>query len=399
MTDYPAGRDDDPAETPVDVPADGASLRLAGAVHDINQMLAVILGRAELLLQREEAGTIREDIEAMALAAGDAAVILKRLQQGASVRSLTGGDQVVNLRDSVREVSLLIRPKESGRWAKPDEETTGPAWILVEDVPGDLFVPLPGQVVREVLSNLLINALEVLPGGGRIVIDALADLDRVHLAVADDGPGLDKAAAQRIFEPGFTSHEGKFRGIGLAGSRQLLKCFDGRLTLAGNSVGGARFELDLPRVPGNAGAGPDVFAPPTARGSIPADFPVLVVDDEPGVRDMLQDVLGEMGCRVSTFPEAKAALGSFVPGSFCLAVIDQTLPGMSGKDLAASMRQKDPDLVVVLTTGWDRSGVLEDADPAHVDMTAAKPMKWNRIQEILVEGAALFAARNNRESG
>ena len=376
---------------------EGASLRQAGVVHDVNQMLAVIMGRAELLQQREEMNSRREDLAAIILAAGDAAAMLKRLQRGLPPPQGQGDQAAVNLREAVRAVSLLIRPEGTERWASPDEDPGQRSWVFDLAVPADLFTSVPGQVVREVLSNLLVNALEVMPDGGRISVGAGEDQGRVVLTIADNGPGLDKETAHRIFEPGFTSSGGEFRGIGLAGSRQLLKCFDGRLDVGSDQGPGAQFLLDLPRIepaPEKVGTG---SSRADGQESRTVSFPVLVVDDEPAVRDMLSDVLTELDCRVTVVRDASSALDRFVPGEFGLALVDQSLPGRSGLELAALLRERDPCLVVVLITGWGQEETLAAADPAFVDLTATKPLEWTRIIELLDKGERLN--RQRRDAG
>ncbi|MCK9995088.1 MAG: hybrid sensor histidine kinase/response regulator [Candidatus Krumholzibacteria bacterium] len=378
---------------------EGASLRQAGVVHDVNQMLAVIMGRAELLQQCEGSNSRREDLAAIILAAGDAAAMLKRLQRGLPPPHGHGDQAAVNLREAVRAVSLLIRPEGTERWASPEEESGQGSWIFDLGVPADLFTSVPGQVIREVLSNLLVNALEVLPDGGRIRVDAATDRGRVVLTIADNGPGLDKETAHRIFEPGFTSSGGEFRGIGLAGSRQLLKCFDGRLDLGPDQGTGAQFLLDLPRVEPVPAKSEAEVSKVDGQESRPVSFPVLVVDDEPAVRDMLSDVLTELDCRVTVARDANSALDRFVPEEFGLAMVDQSLPGRSGLELAAVLRERDPYLVVVLITGWGQEETLASVDPAIVDMTATKPLEWTHIIELLDKGERLNRQRRDAGSG
>lgn len=368
----------------------------AGAVHDINQMLGVITGRAELLMHREAAGPFQEDLQAIALAAHDAAAMLRRYHRGIPHEARDGQEAAVNLHSAAEAVALLIRPAAGRRWTEPADGPTETGWVFERDVPQHLFTSVPGQVVREVLSNLLVNALEVLPDGGHILLDAMADPERVILTVADDGPGLDKETARRIFEPGFTTHEGEFRGIGLAGSRQLLKCFDGRLNISPHRGPGAMFMLDLPRVQ----PPPEKDTPKEPIGGDRlqvAGLRVLVVDDEPSVRDMLGDVLAELKCEVACAGNAAKAIEIFKPGGFDLAIIDQTLPGATGLNLASDLRERDARLVVALISGWGQEEVLAGADPAVVDMVATKPLEWKRITEILDKAAGLVIQRKHQK--
>lgn len=398
MPDQRGGEGHNPAaKIPSDTAA-ASSLRKAGAVHDINQMLAVIMGRAELLLMREGTGPRREDLEAIVLATGDAASMIKRLQMGLPLGRSDGNAAAVNLRDAVRAVSLMIRPEGTGSWAGADNDDEPGSWVLDPDVPADLFTSVPGQVVREVLSNLLINALEVLPKGGHIRIGAAAHKGRVILSVTDNGPGLDKEVARHIFESGFSSSGEDFRGVGLAGSRQLLKCFDGRLNLGPKQEVGAQFLVDLPQVDEVPRIDVEKSSQDPEREPRPAGFPVLVVDDETVVRDMLTDVLTELDCKVAAYRDANSALEGFAPGEFGLALVDQSLPGRTGLELASLLREQDRSLVIVLITGWGQEELLARVDPAIVDQTATKPLEWSRLNEILDKGAGLNRRRRMAET-
>lgn len=221
--------------------------------------------------------------------------------------------------------------------------------------------------------------------------------ERVKLNVTDNGPGLDKKIAARIFEPGFSSSGEEFRGIGLAGSRQLLECFDARLVTGPESPAGAHFVMDLPLAPAPRAIAEEKCGPQGEPGDRPTGFRVLVVDDEPGVRDMLTDLLTEMDCLVASFRDAREALAGFSPGRFGLALVDQTLPGRSGLELAARLRELDRSLVIVLISGWGQEEMLATADPAIVDQTAVKPLEWVRLNEILDKGSRLH--RKRRQAG
>jgi len=398
MPDQHGGGGQKPAaKNPSDSVA-AASLRRAGAMHDINQMLAVIMGRAELLIMRDGSDSCREDLEAIVLATGDAASMIKRLRMGLPPKQGDGAAAAVNLADAVDAVSLLIRPQVTGSWAGAENDGAPGSWVFDANVPADLFTPVPGQVVREVLSNLLINALEVMPDGGHIRIGASAHEGRVILSVSDNGPGLDKEVARHIFESGFSSSGEDFRGVGLAASRQLLKCFDGRLNLGPNQEVGALFLVDLPRTDGVLPVVVEKSSQEPEPGTRPAGFSVLVVDDDSGVREMLTEVLTELDCRVTSFRDAKSAQEGFVSGKFGLALVDQSLPGLTGLELASRLREQDRSLVIVLITGWGREEILNGVDPSIVDQTATKPLEWSRLKEILDKGADLNRRRRQADA-
>jgi CheY-like chemotaxis protein len=252
----------------------------------------------------------------------------------------------------------------------------------------DLVARVPGQVLREVLVNLFLNALEAMPERGGLTVSAAARDDRVVLTVADEGPGLAPEDAERIFAPGATGHDDPARGTGLAGCRQLLAAVGGRLSFVPDAGPGAVFELDLPA--GTPPARTEPAAEPLVAGAAPA---VLVIDDEPPVRAMLVDLLGEMGCRVSGARSLRTGREVFAAESFDVVLLDVSLPDGSGLDLAAELRRLDPAVALVAMTGLDREAALAGADRHGVDLEAVKPLTWDGIRDIVNRGAALAEAR------
>jgi len=367
----------DPAQQP---DADGRqlaeSLAVAGVVHDVNQMLTVITGRAGLLLKRSTDPDLTRHLEAILLASGDAAAMLRRL--GSDRDEVVAGDGT--LREVAEQARLLV-------WPADDQ-----AWPWLNQLDAQLQTAVPPQILREVLANLLLNALEVMPEGGGVVISAEVGPDeRIQLRVADNGPGLPAGDPEEIFARG-VSHSGeKGRGIGLAGCRQLLAGVGAYLTAVApesSQETGAVFKLDLP---GCQECGPVDGEPEAA---VPA-LDVLVVDDEVVVRDMLRDVMGEWGCRVQAFRDSASVVAQYEPGSATVAVIDLNLPGSSGLELATQLRKGDPFLSIVMVTGWRQDNVLAEADPLVVDQKAHKPLELTNIRNILINGHQLNQARRD----
>jgi CheY-like chemotaxis protein len=244
------------------------------------------------------------------------------------------------------------------------------------------------QVVREVLANLLLNALEAQPAGGRVAISGVQTDGRVKIRVADGGPGLDPSRSEDIFAAGVSTKEESGRGIGLAGCRRLLADFAAGLAHVPDSRPGAVFEMDLPAAGGSI---PGPVA--DAEVLIPSGTRVLVTDDEPAVRQMLADVLGELGCTVVQTSDGEQALKAVRQENFSVALIDQRLVGMTGLELAKKLRQGDPALAVVLLSGWGSEEVLAGADPGSVDLTARKPIAFAQVRDLVAKGAALHRRR------
>ncbi|MDX2472614.1 MAG: response regulator, partial [Candidatus Krumholzibacteria bacterium] len=207
-----------------------------------------------------------------------------------------------------------------------------------------------------------------------------------QMRVADNGPGLPDGGPEDVFVRGVSRSGEKGRGLGLPGCRPGLAGVGGHLTAEPNTGNGAVFALDLPVGRERARTeGPGEASAPAIR--------VLVVDDEAVVREMLQDVLVELGCEVQACRDGRATLADYVSGSAEVALIDQNLPGLSGLELATRLRVGDPCLSIVMVTGWEQDDSLAGADPAVVDQKAGKPLELARIREILRDGQQLNQER------
>ncbi len=354
-----------------DRPDENEPLAMAGVVHDINQMLAVITGRAGLLLNQAPDADWERHLRAILLASGDAAAMLRRLSPAGGVAVGEGAD----LRTVAEEAALLFWPQEKSAYNWRNEIEPG------------LGTTIPAQILREVLANLLLNALAVLPAGGEVTLSAAAGGEgRVRLRVTDNGPGLPPGDPERLFAPGVSGSGETGRGIGLAACRQLLAQAGGRLQADPTGGAGAVFVLDLPRG-GAAGAAAAEPLPP-----VPA-MTVLVVDDEAGVRDMLSEVLTAWGCRVLAYRDGHSALAGYEPRSAAVALIDRRLPGLGGLELATRLRGTDPCLAVVMMSGWQQADRAPGPDPAVVDQEVTKPLELSRIQAILLAGHDLNQTR------
>nr|MEE4267033.1 response regulator [Candidatus Krumholzibacteria bacterium] len=365
-------------------------------VHDIKQMLMVITGRAGLLLERGDDHRWRPHLQAIELAATDAAAMLARLAQDERV-----GQAPVpasNLRFLVEQSTNLILPPGRLSWAGADDDDGAQVWKLVVEVGPEVQVSVRGQVVREVLNNLLVNALAVMPAGGTVFLKASTAGPRVVLDCADTGPGVPQDQQARIFEWGVTGSGEEGRGLGLATSRELLEQAGGQLTLAeaqGGPGGGAVFRLEMPRA---QDVEPSVRATPPvpAHTKVPRD--ILVVDDDPAVTDMLGEVLEEIGWRPQVLAGGDQAIEEFVAGKYTVAFLDQNLPGMSGLEIARHLRDEDPDIVLILVTGWDSEDITARALDHGCDFAEEKPLTVGKIRQILNRAEVLGAARQGQEN-
>jgi CheY-like chemotaxis protein len=229
----------------------------------------------------------------------------------------------------------------------------------------------PGQM-EQVLVNLAVNARDAMPAGGRLTIEArIVETDerpksedpdgrRLHLLVTDTGCGMDADVQSRIFEPFFTTKPpGKGTGLGLSTVYGIVNQFDGRITVSSIPGVGTTFQIDLPLVP-------EPCSRPAAPRP-PADQPrrrptLLVVDDDAAVRESSRLVLVAEGFHVLEAADGHEALRlvDTHPDVIDLVVTDLAMPGMGGRELAAVLKARRPDIRVLFVSGFSDEG---KADP------------------------------------
>ena len=346
-----------------------------GIAHDFNNVLAIITGFVGLSQQAaENLGDARLGgyLDEVAQAVDRASAVVAQLL--AFSRSEEAAIDAVIVEPVVRDAVKLMR-------------STMPASLAMTlDIEAELpDVRINPVQLHQVLTNLIINARDAMQGRGRLAIRvdleqvvALADCtscrhhfdgDFVVLEVADEGPGITPENLSRIFDPFFTTKElGMGTGLGLSVVHGIVHAANGHLVVSPAPGGGARFRIYLPALASHGGVPliPAVQAPAMA----PIRGRVLVVDDEPQLVAYLREFLEQSGCEVNACTDPQEALARFSrdPESFDLLITDQTMPGLSGSELARACLALRPGLPVILCTGY--SNQIDPAASAEIGIRA-----------------------------
>ncbi len=343
--------------------------RLAGGVaHDYNNMLSVILGFAELALERVPASEpLHEDLQEIHRAATRSAEVTRQLL--AFARKQTNSPKVIDLNATVEGMLKMLR-----RLIGEDIDL---AWL-----PGDAVWPVlmdPSQI-DQILANLCVNARDALADIGKITIETgRAAFDRAYcdahpgfipgdfslLAVSDNGCGMDKETRKNLFEPFFTTKGvGRGTGLGLATVYGIVKQNNGFINVYSEPGKGTTFKIYFARHEGDAAAHPkeDTDRPPGSRGET-----VLVVEDEAPILNMSRTMLRRLGYTVLTAGTAEEAtsLVKAYDGEIHLLITDVVMPEMNGRDLAERLRALRPGLKALFMSGYTANaiahhGVLEE---------------------------------------
>jgi PAS domain S-box-containing protein len=335
--------------------------KLAGGVaHDFNNMLTVILGFGNDLLESLDAADPRRThVREILTAAGRAADLTSQLL--AFSRQQLVQPVVVDVNAIVGETTVLLK-RLIGEHI---EMVTTPA-------PSPVTVRIDPTQLQQIIMNLAINARDAMPAGGRLTIGTAAvELDEAYVAqhpvtpgryvlvsVSDTGVGLTEDVRAHLFEPFFTTKKrGEGTGLGLATVYGAVKQAGGYVWAYGEPAQGSTFKVYLPRVDGEAvpaGAGP-VAEPARATGET-----VLLVEDEEAVRQLASMILERAGYRVVTAANADEAAEKHLThaGAIALLLTDVVLPGMSGPELFQRLRIRDPKLKVLYMSGYTDDAVF-----------------------------------------
>jgi PAS domain S-box-containing protein len=333
-------------------------LLAGGVAHDFNNMLAVITGYAELVLEGLTTDDSRRSDLLQLLAGARRAVGLTRQLLSFSRRQVIQ-PKVLDLNEIVANVQTMLS-RLIGEHIELRASLAPDLWSVKVDA---------GQM-EQVLLNLTVNARDAMPQGGRVLFetsnvsagsaDRRSDLregDFVRLAVTDNGTGMDKETQARIFEPFFTTKEpGRGTGLGLATVHGIVQQSSGELRVKSELGKGTTFEVYLPRAQGQAvSIRPAPGRTPVAERSAS----ILLVEDEDSVRQVTSRVLRNRGYVVYEARMPREALRLLADESLVvdLLLVDVVMPEMSGPDLAEQVAEKRPNVKVLFMSGYSGGAV------------------------------------------
>jgi len=356
-----------------------------GVVHEFSNILAIILGKTQLLLARAPEEAVREGLGMIEEAAWRAADIVRRLQ-GFAATNIEDTSGAVDVNSLVHDAVTLTR----ALW-KDAAEARGVRIEVVTDLENTLPVQGNPAALREAMTNLLMNAIDAMSRGGRLSLTTRAAEGGVRLTVEDTGEGMSPEVRRRAFDPFFTTRGPLRMGLGLSVVYGIAVRHRGRVHLASAEGRGTSVTLWLPgsQAPGRAPAPPPVGTPP---GEATGPASILVLEDEEQIRGMLVDALTQAGHRVESAADGLAGLARFQSGRFDVVLTDLSPPERSGLEVARAVKRMRPGTAVVLITGW---GHL--LDPARlrdsgVDLMLVKPFGLERVLSVLGDALRLIRA-------
>jgi GAF domain-containing protein/anti-sigma regulatory factor (Ser/Thr protein kinase) len=352
----------------------------SGVAHDFNNVLAAIVGRAQLLLNEVRDPKHRRWIEVIERSGMDGAQTVRRLQEFTRIRR----DQPVVAVSLNRVVQESLESTES-RWRdEPRSRGVGieVATALARDLP-----PVAGDPaeLREALINLILNAVDAMPEGGTLTFATTADAQRVDLMVADTGTGMPEHVRQRIFDPFFTTKGPQGTGLGLSMTYGILSRHGAQISVESEEGKGTRFRLSFPRT-GLAETSAARAAAPSATASLRC----LVVDDERAVGEVLGDIIESAGHTAEVLDGGAAAVERFRAAPFDAVFTDLAMPGLSGWEVSRLISEIRPGVPIFVVTGFGVEVPPQELAGHGVRAVLAKPLA---LQDTLT----LLATLQRRE--
>ncbi len=363
--------------------------RLAGGVaHDFNNLLTVITGYTQMLVDELEPGDPKRDYVDEIVHASESATALTNQLLAFSRRQIIS-PQVLDLNTLVTNMEGMMH-----RLIGEDVELIA---SLGQQLPK---IKVDAGQFQQVLMNLLVNARDAMPGGGKVTIesstttvgenhpDGVAPGSYVTLTVSDTGKGMPDDVRRRAFEPFFTTKgRGKGTGLGLSTVYGIVKQAGGDVTISSSPGAGSTFRIFLPSIDEAVAAG--VEAPGAERKPKTGTETILVVEDEAGLRKLIREILSNNGYTVLEAADAGMAIEfcEAHAGPIDLVLTDCVLPGMSGSDLAGRASALRPKASILYMSGYAERDAFGGPGPAPGEPFLEKPFTpdvlLKKVRDIL----------------
>jgi signal transduction histidine kinase/CheY-like chemotaxis protein len=362
----------------------------SGVAHDFNNTLAGILGRAQLLQRTGDPEKVKRGLDIIIKTAEDGAKTVKRIQDFARQRR-DHNFELVSIDQILMDASEITRP----RW-KNCAEASNVHITLDLHIASNAMVMGDDSELREVLVNMVFNAIDAMPEGGTLSLTTRVAGDSVVVKVVDTGVGMYPEVRSKIFDPFFTTKGKAGLGLGLAVSFGIIRRHGGNIEVESQYGKGTEFRITLPvaKIAERTVKESDSVVPAVPPAALPASCPppqelprtrLLVVDDEDFVRDLLGEILEGEHCDVYLAESGSEALSAFERMEFDGVFTDVGMPGMSGWELARELRRINKRIPIAVITGWGEAVGSHEQKAAGVDWVVAKPFTADRIAELVRE--------------
>lgn len=284
----------------------------------------------------------------------------------------------------VCDVAEMTKPK----WK--DEVQKRGVYIEMDIRLGDTkpIAGLPTEL-KEAISNMILNAVDALPEGGKITLQTESDNEFTYIRIMDNGKGMSEEVKKKIFYPFFSTKGVRGTGLGMSVAYGIISRHKGEILVESEENKGSVFTIKLPVNLEATEKEKTEFLKKSNQ-----KFRILVVDDDDNIRDVLKDLLTLEGHRATLAKNGEQAIQLFDKDKFDMVITDLGMPGLSGWDVAKKIKQTEPDIPVIIISGWGAQLSEEELKQAKVDMILAKPFNLEQIQKVIAKCADKIIKRS-----
>ena len=346
----------------------------SGIAHEFNNLLSIIISTAELLGGGfEDEQELKDGLNTIIEAGDDGADIVKNMIKYARSQSKDTSDYIFfDIKYLLKEVIDFTRP----RW-KIMAEANGIDYHIdkegIREIPEVLCNPTE---LREVFANIVNNALDAMPDGGRISFKTWSNEDNVFVSISDTGSGIHEDVQERVFDPFFTTRRPHGIGLGMSVSYGVIMRHNGKIWIESEDGKGTTFNLSIP------------IQKDVVQKIVPSEpeqkvttrkLDILVVDDNEDLCDVLGDFLTRIGHTVKSFNNSTKALELIGKENFDLVLCDLVMPDVHGYDVIKTINKLGNIPKIGIMTGWDEDGMPIDDENFKVDFILKKPFKHKEL--------------------
>ncbi|MDB6150165.1 MAG: Histidine kinase [Chthoniobacter sp.] len=347
-----------------------------GVAHDFNNVLMCVIGYTDLMLAEPkilaDTDTALKFLRTMNTAGLDASRIVTRLRDFYRPREENEIFTALDLNTLLKEIVPLTQPK----W-KTQALATGRNVEICFDVQKLPLISCNGPEVRELLVNLIFNAVDAMPDGGTITLRSRHCGQWVRLGVTDSGTGMTEETKQRCMEPFFSTKGDEGTGLGLSMVFGIVKRHEGQVEIESELGVGTTVWISLPK--GQA----ETEIPDEELFGANGPLRILIVDDEPLARDIVARYLRADGHNVVVAHAGREALARFQEEPFDLVIADQAMPGMTGAQLAAAIAAITPGQPLLLLSGFSDPTLSDEEAPVGVGRVLMKPLSQRALRHAI----------------
>lgn len=355
----------------------------SGVAHDFNNVLAVILGNIQLLIHQLDylkPEDIKNQLKIIEKSAKDGAETVRRIQEFTGKRR----DKefiTLSLNELIKEVVIITQP----RW-KDQAQKRGIQIELITEL-NDIS-PIMGNPseLREVLTNIIFNAVDAMPQGGTIAISTHTQTeDWVEIRISDTGIGMTEEVKRRVFDPFFTTKGVTNSGLGMSVSYGIIKRHGGDILIESEPGKGTTFIIHLPTGYGEE----EQKVKDIVQHEQITSAKILVIDDEASVRDILTRMLRIKGHHVVTASNGEEGIEIFKNGNFDLVFTDLGMPRISGLEVGRAIKSIDSSIPIAMITGWGMEVEKEKLNEYGIDLVISKPFNFDQVIRLVSEAMKL----------